>query len=98
MKKGQELMAIATAYNLNLWSRDHTSQFSRNHRFVLGERIERNLYGLRKTLIAAEYTKDRQWLRLLGDADLALEVLRFSMRLAIKGGKAAPYRERRRSS
>ncbi len=36
---------------------------------MLGERIERNLYGLRKTLIAAKYTKDRQ--RLLEDANLA---------------------------
>jgi hypothetical protein len=47
---------------------------------VLGERIERNLYGLLETLIAAESTKHRQ--RLLEDANLALEVLRFQMRLA----------------
>jgi hypothetical protein len=47
---------------------------------VLGERIERNLYGLLETLIAAKYTKNRQ--RLLEHANLALEVLRFQMRLA----------------
>ncbi len=47
---------------------------------MLGERIERNLYGLLETLIRAEYTKQRQ--RLLEDANLSLEVLRFQMRLA----------------
>ena len=48
--------------------------------FVLGERIERNLYSLLETLIEAKYTKNRQ--RLLEEANLALEVLRFQMRLA----------------
>jgi len=47
---------------------------------VLGERIERNLYGLLETLIAAKCTKNRQ--RLLEEANLNLEVLRFQMRLA----------------
>ncbi len=47
---------------------------------MLGERVDRNLYGLLETLIAAKYTKNRQ--RLLEDANLALEVLRFRMRLA----------------
>ena len=71
---------ITKTYDLILWSCNHTSKFPRNHRFVLGERIERNLYGLLETLIAAEYTKNRQ--RLLEDANLSLEVLRFQMRLA----------------
>ena len=65
---------------LFFWSCLHTSNFPRNHRFVLGERIERNLYGLLETLIAAKYRKDRR--RLLEDANLSLEILRFQMRLA----------------
>jgi hypothetical protein len=36
---------------------------------VLGERIERNLYGLLETLIAANYNKNRQ--RLLEEANLS---------------------------
>ena len=52
MKKDQELMVITKTYDLILWSCNHTSKFPRNHRFVLGERIERNLYGLLETLIA----------------------------------------------
>jgi hypothetical protein len=80
MKKAEILTFITKMYDLILWSCNHTSRFPRNHRFVLGERIERNLYNLLETLIAAKYTKNRQ--RLLEDANLALEVLRFQMRLA----------------
>ncbi len=43
MKKDQELIVITKTYDLILWSCNH-SKFLRNHRFVLGERIERNLY------------------------------------------------------
>ena len=67
-------------YNLMLWSCNHTSQFPRNHRFVLGELIERNLYTLLETLIQAKYTRNRQ--RLLEQATLTLEILHFQMRLA----------------
>ena len=80
MKKAEELTVITKTYDLILWSCNHTSQFPRNHRFVLGERIERNLYTLLETLIRAKYTKNRQ--RLLEEANLTLEILRFQMRLA----------------
>jgi len=88
MKQYQELIVITKTYDLILWSCNHTSKFPRNHRFVLGERIERNLYNLLETLIAAKYTKNRQ--RLLEEANLALEVLRFPMGLAmgLQGMKA----------
>jgi hypothetical protein len=46
MAKEQELLVISKTYDLLLWSGNHTSRFPRNHRFVLGERIERNLHGL----------------------------------------------------
>jgi len=80
MKKDHELIVITKTYDLILWTCKHTSRFPRNHRFVLGERIERNLYDLLETLIRAKYTKNRQ--RLLEEANLSLEVLRFQMRLA----------------
>jgi hypothetical protein len=66
---------IIKTFDLILWSCNHTNKFPRNHGFVLGERIERNLYGLLETLIAAKSTKDRRGL--LEDANLALEILRF---------------------
>src|SRR5262245_13510499 len=80
MKKSEELTVITKTYDLILWPCNHTSKFPRNHRFVLGERIERNLYALLETLIRAKYAKNRQ--RLLEDANLTLEILRFQMRLA----------------
>jgi len=80
MKKDQELIVITKSFDLILWSCNHTSRFPRNHRFVLGERIERSLNGLLETLITAKYTKNRQ--RLLEEANLNLEILRFQMRLA----------------
>src|SRR5215469_10173784 len=80
MAKDQELIVITKTYDLDLWSCHHTSRFPRNHRFVLGERIERNLYDLLETLIQAKYTRQRQ--PLLEQANLILEILRFQMRLA----------------
>jgi len=75
-----ELTVIAKTYDFILWSCNHTGKFPRNHRFVLGERIERNLYDLLELLIRAKYTKQRQ--ELLEQANLVLEILRFQIRLA----------------
>ena len=76
----EELVVLTKTYDLILWSCHHTGKFPRNHRFVLGERIERNLYDLLETLIRAKYTRQRQ--SLLEQANLTLEILRFQMRLA----------------
>jgi hypothetical protein len=67
--KAEELTVITKTYDLILWSCNHTSKFPRNHRFVLEERIERNLYNLLETLIRAKYTKNRQ--QLLEEANLS---------------------------
>jgi hypothetical protein len=76
----EELVVLTKTYDLILWSCHHTGRFPRTHRFVLGERIERNLYDLLETLIRAKYTRQRR--ELLEQANLLLEVLRFQMRLA----------------
>ena len=75
-----EMAVITKAYDLILWSCHHTCKFPRNHRFVLGERIERNLYDLLELLIQAKYNRPRQ--DQLRRANLLLEILRFQMRLA----------------
>src|SRR5476651_1303296 len=80
MKIAQELTVITKTYDLILWSCNHTGKFPRNHRFILGKRIERNLYELLETLIQAKYTRHRQ--PLLEKANLMLEILRFQIRLA----------------
>jgi len=79
-REHEELVVITKTYDLVLWSCHHTGKFPRNHRFVLGERIERTLYDLLETLIRAKYTRQRQ--ELLAGANLTLEILRFQMRLA----------------
>ena len=73
MKRGEELTVIGKTYDFILWSCNHTSRFPRNHRFVLGERIEGNLYGLLETLIQAKYTRRPD--ALLQQANLNLEVV-----------------------
>jgi hypothetical protein len=80
MERVPELTVITKTYDLVLWACHHTSRFPRNHRFVLGERIERHLYDLLETLVRARYTRQRQ--ALLEQANLTLEVLRFQVRLA----------------
>jgi hypothetical protein len=80
MAKTDELVVITKTYDLILWSCQHTSRFPRQHRFVLGERLERTLYELLETLIQAKYTKERT--ALLEAANLKLEILRFQVRLA----------------
>ena len=80
MKKQEELVIITRTYDLILWSCNHTSRFPRQHRFVLGERLERTLYDLLETLIRAKYIRDRR--SLLDNANLKLEILRFQIRLA----------------
>jgi hypothetical protein len=79
-KDQQELTVITKTYDFILWSCHHTGRFPRNHRFVLGERIERNLYDLLETLLRAKYTRQRQ--QFLERANLILEILRFQVRLA----------------
>ena len=80
MKRNDELVVITKTYDLILWSCNHTSRFPRNHRFVLGERMEQTLYDLLEILIQAKYS--RQPKDLLHEANLKLEILRFQIRLA----------------
>ena len=53
MRKQEELAVITKTYDLILWSCNHTSRFPRQHRFDLGERLERTLYDLLETLVRA---------------------------------------------
>lgn len=80
MAARDELPVIVKTYDLILWSCNHTARFPRNHRFVLGERIERRLYSLLETLLEAKYQRER--VQLLETANRHLEILRFQIRLA----------------
>ena len=79
-KEHEELIVITKTYDLILWSCKHTAKFPRNHRFVLGERIERSLYGILEGLLTAKYSRDRA--PVLAQVNLSPEILRFQLRLA----------------
>ncbi len=80
MPKNDELTVITKTYDLILWSCHHTSRFPRNHRFVLGERNEQDLYESLEELIPARWRRERG--ALLENANLKLDILRSQMRLA----------------
>jgi hypothetical protein len=51
-----ELVVITKTYDLILCSCNHTGKFPRNHHFVPGERVERNLYDLLEFRVPTQYT------------------------------------------
>ena len=53
----EELVIITKTYDFILWSSNHTGKFPRNHRFVLGERIERNLYDVLEQRLATSFVE-----------------------------------------
>ena len=63
MQKTEEAVVPTKIYDLIQWSCNHTSRLPRQHRFVLGERLERNLYNLLETLIRANVNEPHCWRR-----------------------------------
>ena len=49
-RENEELTVITKTYDLILLSCHHTGKFPCNHRFVLGERLERNLWNTRQAV------------------------------------------------
>jgi hypothetical protein len=80
MKKSEELVVITKTYDLIVWTVNHTSRFPRNHRHVLGVRIEQHLYDVLELLTDAKFNRQRQ--EALDAANRKLEILRFLLRLA----------------
>ncbi|MBI1918348.1 MAG: diversity-generating retroelement protein Avd [Planctomycetes bacterium] len=75
-----DLPVIAKAYDFLIWTSRHVARFPRLHRFNVGERMERHLYGILEGLLRAKFTRDR--VPLLRQVNLDLEVLRFQFRAA----------------
>ena len=78
--KQDELPIIRAHYDLILWLMPKIGKFSREHRFTLGQRIERLLYDILEKLIRAKYNRQRR--PILEAVNVDLEVLRFQIRLA----------------
>ena len=72
--------ALEAMYRFLLWLIPALDKFPRSQRFLLGDRIESAALDVLDRLIAATYTRERA--RLLAEANLGLERLRFLVRLA----------------
>ena len=70
------------SYDLLRWLIPLAIAFPRSHRFTLAERVQATALDFHETLIAAAKGDDHSARRTLRDADLALERLRFQLRLA----------------
>ena len=80
MPRDEELPIIRAFYDFVLWLSPKIAKFPRDQRFVLGERMERQLYEVLENLIRAKYTRSRK--AILDQVNLDLEILRFQIRLA----------------
>jgi hypothetical protein len=80
MPREEELPILRAFYDFAVWLIPKIAKFPRDHRFVLGERIERQLYTILENLIRAKYTRLRK--AILEQVNLDLEILRFQLRLA----------------
>ena len=80
MPRDEELPIIRTFYDFVLWLNPKIAKFPRDQRFVLGERMERQLYEVLENLIRAKYARSRK--AILDQVNLDLEILRFQIRLA----------------
>ena len=75
-----ELTVITKAYDLVREMTRRVGKFPRDFRFLLGDRILRNVYDVLDCLIEAKFSKEK--LVTLGRANLRLEQVRFQVRLA----------------
>ncbi|MGO8746123.1 MAG: diversity-generating retroelement protein Avd [Thermoguttaceae bacterium] len=80
MTRDEELPILRAFYDFILWLSPKIAKFPRDQRFVLGERMERQLHAILENLIRARYTPARRGI--LEQVNLDLEILRFQIRLA----------------
>ncbi len=79
-----DLPIIQQTYDLIAWYSPILQCFPRNHKFVLGDRIHGQLYGLLEGLIRARYRRDK--LALLEDLNADMDILRYQTRLCREFG------------
>lgn len=78
--RDDELPIIRAWYEFSAWLIPKIGKFPREHRFILGERIEKLIFSVLELLIRARFTKPRS--PLLDQVNIELEVLRFQLRMA----------------
>ena len=84
MTLGEESPIFTKAYDLLLWLSGRASHFPKDQRFRLAQRIEDAAFGFHEQLIRATKVKSpKNKLRLLYEADVQLDKLRFYVRMAM---------------
>lgn len=73
-----QLKIINDFYEYQKWLVLKTSKFPRNHRYVLGTKVENQVYAIMEKLIAARYNKNK--LTILEEINIDLEILRYYVR------------------
>ena len=76
--------ALEAHYQFLLWLIPTLEKFPRNQKFLLGDRIQSTALTVLETLITATYTRARK--TLLASANLAVEKLRYLLRLCLDLG------------
>ena len=71
-------------FTLNTWMLQIIDKFPRNHKFLLGDKIQNAGIDLMLAIVDATYTKDRAGL--LRQAQMNIEKMRFLFRLANQAG------------
>ncbi|MEN3165174.1 diversity-generating retroelement protein Avd [Tistrella mobilis] len=72
--------ALEAMYQFHLWLVPAVARFPRSQKFLLGDRIQVTALDALERLIEATYTRNR--MKLLSEANLGVETLRFLFRLA----------------
>ena len=72
--------ALEAMYQFIIWLVPTVEKFPRSQKFLLGDRIQTTALDVLERLIEATYTRGRE--RMLAQANLGLEKLRFLFRLA----------------
>jgi hypothetical protein len=80
-KSRQTGPALEQTYQFILWLIPTVEKFPRDRKFLLGDRIQATALDVLEGLIEATYTKNRE--RLLNRVNLAIEKLRFLVRLSV---------------
>ncbi|NLV43002.1 MAG: diversity-generating retroelement protein Avd [Candidatus Hydrogenedentes bacterium] len=77
----ESLSIIQHVYDLILWYVPRVNKFPRDHKFMIGDRIQKTLYDLLERLIRARYSKDCA--ALLESLNAEIDVLRYQTRLTV---------------
>ena len=75
-----EVAVVTHLYDFIVWLFGRTADFSRAHRYSLGQRVEENALEILELLIEASYARDKR--ELLRRANRRLERLRYLIRLS----------------